>query len=496
MDKEKKEVAEVKPKRLEWLNNKHGLENIDHAYTQGVSDFIDDILRDAMNDLDIIPSTLNEIANIYVATKPIPHMLNETKYPYVPTMKDWINVSYDTCRITFTFYAEPINLGCYLCESEDNFYELCRAIGLDINYQMFLLAILKDYLMGMSPPLEKSVLDESAKQIIETELHPLGFEHSTNFKIQAFCRAFIDDEFADKSFIESLNMIHKDYLDEIMRDRITPTKYENTYKFKNLSEKMFSDINKLYRYFDCISSLEQLNQIRNEINKDFYVNSKLARLLHICERIFVLWDKVKAEALKKYPKYVQIKTVKLSIRNRYGVLKKEHDGYFNTSPEGMPFIDYVNRTNVSSTSNAYVSNTYSRYYGQSLDATFNFDNHIIFMDDGDHRRNATDEEMDRYLEISLKHEMGHIVHYCDLIYNNPVEVYEYIRKTLGVIDDRAVKEYDDTPEDHRLDYTYWYYTLRPFERIANELMDISIEDMYKADMVEMPDSVKELIKKD
>ena len=118
------------------------------------------------------------------------------------------------------------------------------------------------------------------------------------------------------------------------------------------------------------------------------------------------------------------------------------------------------------------------------------------MDDGDLRRNATDEEMDRYLEISLKHEMGHVVHYCDLIYNNPVEVYEYIRKTLGVIDDRAVKEYDDTPEDQRLDYTYWYYTLRPYERIANELMDISIEDMYKADMVEIPDSIKELIKKD
>ena len=214
------------------------------------------------------------------------------------------------------------------------------------------------------------------------------------------------------------------------------------------------------------------------------------------EEMDALWDKIKAEALKKYPKYVQIKTVKINIRNSYGVLKKEHEGYFNISPEGMSFIDYVNRSDVSLTSNAYVSNTYSRYYGQSLDATFNFDNHIIFMDDGDRRRNATDEEMDRYLEISLKHEMGHIVHYCDLIYNNPTEVYEYIRKTLGVIDDRAVKEYDDTPEDQRLDYTYWYYTLRPFERIANELMDISIEDMYKADMVEIPDSIKELIKKD
>ena len=148
---EKQEVAEVKPKRLEWLNNKHGLENIDHSYAHGVGDFIDDILRDAMNDLDIIPNTLTEVADIYVATKPLPHMLNEQKYPYVPIMKDWINVSYDTCRITFTFHSEILNIACYLCESEDNFYEICHAIGIDINYQMFLLGILKDYLMGMSP---------------------------------------------------------------------------------------------------------------------------------------------------------------------------------------------------------------------------------------------------------------------------------------------------------------------------------------------------------
>ena len=486
----------VKPKRLEWLKNKHGLENIGHSYTEGVNDFIDEIIRDAMFDLDIIPNTFNEIVTTLIATKPLPWLLNEEKYPYIPTMKDWIYTSYDACKITFTFQSEILNIGCYLCESEDNFYELCRAIGLDINYQMFLLAILKDYLMGMSPPLEKAVLDASAKRILETEVHPLGFEHSTNFKIQAFCRAFIDDEFADKSFIESLNMIHKDYFETIMHDRIIPTKYENTWKLKNESEQMFSDINKLYRYFDCVSSLEQVNQIRNEINKEFYVNKKLEKLLHICERIFVLWDKIKIETLKKYPKYTQIKTVKLSIRNRYGVLKKEHDGYFNTSPEGMSFIDYVNRNDVSIHSNAYVSNTYSRYYGQSLDVTFNFDNHIIFMDDGVLRRNASDEQMDYYLEISLKHEMGHIVHYCDLIYNNPVEVYEYIRKTLGVIDDRAIQEYDNTPEDKRLDHTYWYYTLRPFERIANELMGISIEDMYKADLVIMPENIKQLIKKD
>lgn len=43
MDKEKKEIAT--PLRLEWLKNKHGLENVDHSYTDEIDDFIDDMYK-------------------------------------------------------------------------------------------------------------------------------------------------------------------------------------------------------------------------------------------------------------------------------------------------------------------------------------------------------------------------------------------------------------------------------------------------------------------
>lgn len=486
MDKEKKEITT--PLRLKWLKNVYDLKSeSNEEYQKRTTSFVSDITKDILSYLDIDLDTLYRVVHFAFDRQPITNLIFNA-YPYMPAINDWIYVDYDLHDIKFTIHAEPVFMGCYLCENEDNFYEICRSMGISVNYKMFLMGILNDYLMGMSPPEEKVILDAAAKKIKDEEIHPLGFRTSTEFKLMTFCRAFLINEFGDKGFIDDLKSQFGDYINDTINARMTSSeRYSKTVELKPVAETVFNDIMSLYSYFECVN-VDNIKSIRTEIESKYYVNSKLKRLLDTCDKILSLWDEVKAEALKKYPTYTNIKSVKLDIKNKIGSFNENYSSYMKTSVHES-FIDYL-KSHRDTDCSARVTHTYSSYYGIKFRASFNFGNLL------ERLPNFTDDELEVSLKSILKHEMGHVIHYTKLMYENSIEVYEYIIDTLNELDRRAVKEYNNTPEDQRLDEIYWYYTFRPYERMANELMGVSIEEMYKNNKEEIPDSIKALLKKD
>lgn len=486
MDKEKKEITT--PLRLEWLKNVYDLKpESDEEYQKRTTSFVADITKDILSYLDIDPDTLYRVVHFAFDRQPITNLIFNA-YPYRPAINDWIYVDYDLDNIKFTIHAEPVFMGCYLCENEDNFYEICRSMGISTNYKMFSMGILNDYLMGMSPPEEKAILDAAAKKIKDEEFHPFGFTTTTEFRLMTFCRAFLINEFGDKGFIDDLKSQFGDYINDTINVRMKSSgRYSKTSELKPAAETVFNDIMSLYSYFECVN-VDNIKSVRTEIESKFYVNSKLKRLLDTCEKILSLWDEVKAEALKKYPEYTNIRSVKIDIKNKIGSFNENYNLYMKTNVS-VPFIEYLKSHKINDC-NARITHTYSSYYGLKFKASFNFGSLIerlpVF----------TDDDIENWLRTILRHEVGHVIHYTKLMCENSIEVYEYITERLDEINDRAVKEYKNTPEDQRLDEIYWYYTFRPYERMANELMGISIEDMYKCDKVEIPDSIKKLLKKD
>ena len=110
--------------------------------------------------------------------------------------------------------------------------------------------------------------------------------------------------------------------------------------------------------------------------------------------------------------------------------------------------------------------------------------------------NVTDEQKHFHFEFTLRHEMGHIVHQCEMLHNNSEKTFLMLKHNLEKITDTETKRWESLPEEDRLDYNYWYYTYLPFERRANELMGLTIEDVYREHFENIPLSVKHLLEEE
>jgi hypothetical protein len=136
--------------------------------------------------------------------------------------------------------------------------------------------------------------------------------------------------------------------------------------------------------------------------------------------------------------------------------------------------------------------SYSKSNGVRFEVQFNIDE-LLFDYVSLKFKDVSYEQKRFHFEFTLKHEMGHIVHQCEMLYNNSEKTFLMLKHNLEKITDSEKKDWEDLPEDERLYYNYWYYTCLPFERRANELMGLTIEDAYKVHFEEVPPSVKRLL---
>jgi hypothetical protein len=197
----------------------------------------------------------------------------------------------------------------------------------------------------------------------------------------------------------------------------------------------------------------------------------MKKLLDELSNIFAIWNLVKIDVLKKYPEYKDtLKNVKFCIANAMGMMK---------------MIDKIQPEAVFTDIKYEAKKTKITVY-MNLDRLLY--EHVSLM-----YKDVPYSEKRFHHEFAFKHELGHIVHYCELRSNRKIKS---VKQNLKKITESERKHWESLPVDDRLDYNYWYYACLPFERRANELMGLTIEDVYRAHFKDVPPSVKQLLEEE
>ena len=104
----------------------------------------------------------------------------------------------------------------------------------------------------------------------------------------------------------------------------------------------------------------------------------------------------------------------------------------------------------------------------------------------------SEEKFLNKMKFVLKHEMGHAVWIIRLSQLSHDDCFEWNKTAKQIIrlenDKNASRN-----KDEKLHWLYMYYMKNPIERKANEMMDITIEDVYEAYDEKIPSNVKKLM---
>lgn len=408
-----------------------------------------------------------------------------------PVISEPSRVKYNDTKIHVDMNEEIVVFMAYISEDIDQFTELTTILKEDVELNLIKIKMMNDYILGMSTPEEKKYLSCS-EQLLKKQIRPSSYINSFSFKVYAFGRAFFYDEFNQGTYLPLLSDEFKKESQKLINDRMM--KYDICINVDK-NHEMFKMILSLYHMFDHIYDISEINKIRKDIikSKSIYTN-RLMKLLDELTVIYDIWNNIKKEVIKKFPMYANIlKDVRLHCMNMHGkmeVIDKE----YKIAGARIPYYDYMyDQSDYCILASMMYS--YSNFDGVRIEVQFNIDE-LLYSHVSTMFKDVTEEEKRFHYEFTLKHEMGHIVHYCEMLYNNDEKTFHMLKHNLEKITKAETKRWKSLPEDDREDYDYWYYTFLPFERRANELMGITIEYAYKEHFAEIPLSVKRLLEEE
>ena len=374
---------------------------------------------------------------------------------------------YDSYTFKVSINREMIVFLCYMINSFNELVNYSRLLSVPVIINLIKIQMLNEYKYGFSTPLEKEFLKQSvnmvAEHIYHTQIHD-WFE----IPIMIFTHAHMSNDVNHGLMVELNRDFEKD-IKSLVENRLLMNGDNRLYDTYDEQDKCFKKVFSIYYMFNNIYSPRYIYKIRHKLDTVYDAESpNIQKLLDELNDIFNIWNLIKMETIKKYTEYKDtIQEVGFCIANAMGMMKMID----KVQPEAV-FTDI-------------------RYEAKKTKITvyMNLDRllyeHVSLM-----YKDVSSSEKRFHHEFAFKHELGHIVHYCELRSNKK---FKYVKQNLKKITESERKHWESLPVDDRLDYNYWYYTCLPFERRANELMGLTIEDVYKEHFAEIPLSVKHLI---
>jgi len=342
-----------------------------------------------------------------------------------------------------------------------------RLLSAPVIINLIKIQMLNDYMYGFSTPLEKEFLKQSVSMVKE-HIYPTHINDWFEINIMIFTHAHMSNGINHGLMVELNRDFEKD-IKSLVENRLLMNGYNRLYDTYDEQDKCFKKIFSIYYMFNNIYSPRYIDKIRHKLDTVYDVESpNIQKLLDELNDIFNIWNLIKMETIKKYPEYKStLKDVSFCIANAMGMMKM-----INKIQPDAVFTDIkydIKKTKIT----VYMNLDILLY------------EHVSLM-----YKDASSSEKRFHHEFAFKHELGHIVHYCELRSNKK---FKYVKQNLKKITETETKHWESLPVDDRLDYNYWYYTCLPFERCANELMGLTIEDVYRADFKDVPPSVKHLL---
>ena len=377
---------------------------------------------------------------------------------------------YDSYTFKVSINREMIVFLCYMINSFNELVNYSRLLSVPVIINLIKIQMLNDYKYGYSTPLEKEFLKRSVNMVVEhiyrSQLHE-WFE----IDIMIFTHAHMSNGVNHGLMVEVNRDFEKD-IKSLVENRLLMNGFNRLYDTYDEQDKRFKKIFSIYYMFNNIYSPRYIDKLKDTLDHEYdELVPNMRKLLDELSDIFAIWNLTKIDAIKKYPDYKDtLKNVKFCIANAMGMMK---------------MIDKIQPDAVFTDIKYEAKKTKITVY-MNLDRLLY--EHVSLM-----YKDVSYSEKRFHHEFAFKHELGHIVHYCELRSNKK---FKYVKQNLKKITESETKHWESLPVDDRLDYNYWYYTCLPFERRANELMGLTIEDAYRAHFEEVPLSVKHLLEEE
>lgn len=503
MAKEKETKQEVQKKKeepslLSWLN--HPCDGINNELkvdkNNPLPNYFGDMLTSYVscfiNDHDFIRDMEHsDIFELNIYSSPVSDNIRVESNPYFRE-STMLTTSWTSHYLGIILPMEIRNFMLFLCETEQDFNALCNLYRNAVACELFKLTILNDYLLDELPAEEAALFNTCEKVFLEDgTIYPRGFEYSTDFKVGVFMNMFFrDEEFETRSF-EPTEILDRHWYEDFLYNRFM--KEENGEAIWAFYSGQFGmiehDIKAVYRMFYNVNK-NTIKKLDKDV-KDYHLehSKKLMFLVELCHIIIDYWDKLREETANKF-KIDAIRDVDISIVNMDFLKNFVVDSYHNNN-QNMSFEDFVNGRLVYLQSSGITHFSMTSFGNAKLEVFISLSQKIdaILMD----WCNLSKDEMINNIKITLRHEMGHVVNDCMIIDKNGLKVAMYVMSVSAKRRNRLMEQYRNTPPEQALHHTYWYYTFIPEERKANEVMGLTIEDMYKSDNLEIPDDIKKFL---
>lgn len=377
---------------------------------------------------------------------------------------------YDSYTFKLSINREMIVFLCYMINNFNEFVNYSRLLSVPVIINLIKIQMLNDYKYGYSTPLEKEFLKRSLNMVVE-HIYRSQIHDWFEIHIMIFTHAHMSNGINHGLMIELNRDFEKD-IKSLVENRLLMNGYNRLYDTYDEQCETFNKFFSIYYKFNSIYSPRYIDKLKENLDHEYdELVPNMKKLLDELSNIFAIWNLTKIDAMKKYPEYKDtLKNVKFCIANAMGMMK---------------MIDKIQPEAVFTDIKYEAKKTKITVY-MNLDRLLY--EHVSLM-----YKDVPYSEKRFHHEFAFKHELGHIVHYCELRSNKKLT---YVKQNLKKITESERKHWESLPVDDRLDYNYWYYTCLPFERRANELMGLTIEDVYRAHFKDVPPSVKQLLEEE
>lgn len=491
----KQEVSKKEPSILSWLDYKYdGIDDTlkgDNILKRYISVF-ESFMNRTYKKYDFLSAMVSApLLEFVVSTQSMSEVISYTRYPYFRQLK-MVDTIWDVDKMHILMPTEIRNFALYLCENEHNFLYIMNTYQNNVECEIIKFTILNDYLTNNLSADEEAIFKECEKEYLNNlGFIPNGYQYTPGFKVGVFLNMFFHtDEDFENRIIEPRDFLDKDWYGDFIYNRFKSMNNGEKlwYFYGDTAPFMASSMYTVYQLFHHVDN-RSIYHLEEYIKKYHLEHSKkLMLLVETCHMIIDYWDKLRIETSKKF-KLDYISKVDIHICNNvyFGQFILERFKEYNNSN-----FEKFYKGSSSYFSAMGITHSHLDINGDSrLKVFVSMD--LMIRRILDEWNGLSKDEIFNDIQIILRHEMGHVVDRCIRLNNDGIEVCRYVMRANTKLKSRIYKEYRNTPENEKLDHTYWYYTCLPAERRANELMEIPIQDMYKAHNTPMPDSVKKLL---
>lgn len=378
---------------------------------------------------------------------------------------------YDSYSFKISINREMIVFICYMVNEFDKLVSKSRLLISPVVINLIKIQMLNDYLYGFSTPLEKEFLKQSAN-IVKEQIYPDNINNWFDVCAMIFTQADMPDDFNNRRLMFELNSDFEKNIKPLIENRFLMNGCNQFHDIYNEQCEMFNKFFSIYYKFNNVYSSRYIDKMRSRLDLEYdELVPNMRKLLDELSDIFNIWNLTKMDAIKKYPEHKDtLKDVKFCIVNAMGMMKM--------IDKIQPDAVFTDITHESKKTKITVYMNLDRLLYEHVSLMYK---DVSYSDKRFHH------------EFAFKHELGHIVHYCELRSNKKIK---YVKQNLKKITESERKHWESLPTTDRVDSKYWYYTCLPFERRANELMGLTIEDVYRANFEKVPTSVKHLLEEE